>query len=261
MVQAMDNSGTVAPLSVQSIGDYDVLYLDPTGFRSARARELTNNAFVDDVGSAIDTTVQQALQGYDATQVCAIVEPATKNYWCYVNGNLYVYSRRPSSKISAWSTFKCVTQYNEAFVPQKFVVYNNRVYCRSQERFLILYGGARGNQYDQFAQVTMQLPWLDGKAPEMFKQGVAINAVIQGKWNIYVSMNPQQTQWPANPTFSGGDANNPNSLTDSTYDIGFVEYTENGTHYSMKAVSANASTTVPAIFSSFAFHYNRANTP
>ncbi len=216
MVQAMDNAGTPAPQSVQNLGDFDVMYLDPTGFRSTRARELTQNAEIDDVGTAIDDLVQFALQNYDATKTCSIVDPLTKNYWCYLNGSIYVYSRHRYSKISAWSTFSCIDDSNQVFTPQKFVVFNNRVYCRSTEGKHILYGGVNGNTYDQYSQVTLQLPWLDGKSPEMFKQASAINAVVQGKWNIFVSMNPQQTAWPADPVYAGGSATVPNELLDST---------------------------------------------
>ena len=104
--QTLDNTGTQAMLSVKSIGDLDVLYLDDSGIRSLRAKESTLNASVNDIGTPIDLTIRNALIGYDASAACAIVEPTTKQYWLFLNGNIYVLSNYPESKILAWSTYK-----------------------------------------------------------------------------------------------------------------------------------------------------------
>ena len=105
LVQEMDNIGSKAPLAAQNIGDFDVIILDDTGFRSLRTREVTLNAYVDDLGVAIDSLVQTDLQSVSAATCAAVVEPTTKNYWAYLNGKIYVFARFSSSKISAWSTY------------------------------------------------------------------------------------------------------------------------------------------------------------
>jgi|SRR5881394_3938021 len=105
LVQEMDNIGSLSALATQNIGDFDVIILDDTGFRSLRTREVTLNAYVDDIGVAIDSLVQTDLTAVSAATCCAIVEPTTKNYWAYLNGKIYVLSRYPSSKVSAWTTF------------------------------------------------------------------------------------------------------------------------------------------------------------
>lgn len=105
LIQTLDNTGTIAPFSVQAVGDYDAYYLDSPGVRSLRAREVTLNAFTDDVGIAIDQTIQAALVGYDTSGVCSIVEPTKRQYWLYLNGTIYVLSNYPTSKVIAWSTF------------------------------------------------------------------------------------------------------------------------------------------------------------
>jgi hypothetical protein len=113
--QTLDNTGTRSLLSVKSIGDLDVLYLDDSGVRSMRAKESTLNAFVSDIGTAIDLTIRKALIGYDASLACAVVEPSTKQYWLFLNGNIYVLSNYPESKIVAWSTYK--PQYQSTVAP------------------------------------------------------------------------------------------------------------------------------------------------
>jgi hypothetical protein len=104
--QTLDNTGTRAPLTVKSIGDLDALYLADSGFRSLRAKESTLNAYVVDIGTPIDLLVRAALISYDPSAACSIVDPATMQYWGYVNGSIYVLSNYPESKIVAWSIFK-----------------------------------------------------------------------------------------------------------------------------------------------------------
>lgn len=105
LVQEMDNVGTAGSLSAQNRGDYDVIFLDDTGFRSLRAMEVTLNATLDDVGVPVDALVQADLQSVSAATCVTTVDPATKNYWGYLNGKIYVHARYPSSKISAWTQY------------------------------------------------------------------------------------------------------------------------------------------------------------
>lgn len=105
--QVLDNIGTVASNSVASIGELETLFLHDTGIRSLRARETTLNAYVNDIGSAIDSIVQGVLAGLTSTQketACAIVDPITSRYWLYLSGTIYALNYFPSSKIIAWST-------------------------------------------------------------------------------------------------------------------------------------------------------------
>jgi hypothetical protein len=263
IVQTLDNIGTNAPLSVQNLGDYDVLFLDSTGIRSLRSREVTLNAYVDDVGSPIDSFIQDALLTYNASTAVGIVEPTDKDYWIYLGGNIYVFSRHPSSKIAAWSTYVPSDNYGVTFLPRKMVVLNGRTYIRAQPGvggvdYLYLYGGASNNSYDANTIVSIQTPWLFDKTPDTLKQFVSMNTVIQGRWTITISADPQsntfKTVIPAR-----GIAATPSSLADSTYDL--MTYPVpglKGTHFSVKAVSTPAAATLPALLSELTVHYNKA---
>lgn len=106
--QILANIGTVAPNSVQGIGELDVMFLDDTGIRSLRSKEVTLNAYVADLGSPIDSIVQTNLRGLSAAQkasAVSVVEPTNKRYWLYLNGVIYVLSNFPLSKVTAWSTY------------------------------------------------------------------------------------------------------------------------------------------------------------
>lgn len=113
-IQTLDNSGTQAPLSAVNLGDYDVLYLDDAGVRSLRAKEVTSNAYIDDVGSPIDDLIQAlTTANYTKSSACAVVETLQKNYWLAVpranafGGVIYVLSKHPAVKQNAWSIYNC----------------------------------------------------------------------------------------------------------------------------------------------------------
>lgn len=103
--QVLQNIGTNASQSVHGLGDLDVMFLSDTGIRSLRARETTLNAFVNDLGSPVDLLVQQDLLAGNYSTACGVVEPSTGQYWCYLNGKIYVLSYYPSNKIAAWSQY------------------------------------------------------------------------------------------------------------------------------------------------------------
>lgn len=104
--QVLRNIGTVGPNSVVSLGDLDVFFLSDTGIRSLRVRDNTLNAFVNDLGSPIDSLIVAALLANNGVASCGCVEPSSGRYWCYLNGLIYVFSYYPSNKIQAWSTYQ-----------------------------------------------------------------------------------------------------------------------------------------------------------
>jgi len=110
LLQTLNNSGTIASLSIQSIGDLDVYYLDRTGVRSLRTKEANLNAYVDDIGTPIDSLIRADLVAIgvpyvDDSGACSVIESTTKQYWLFLGTSIYVLSSFPGSKIQAWSRF------------------------------------------------------------------------------------------------------------------------------------------------------------
>jgi hypothetical protein len=341
-IQTLDNSGTQAPQSVLNLGDYDCLYLDDSGVRSLRAKEVTSNAFIDDIGSAIDDLIQALVYaGGLPAQACAVVEPISKNYWLSIptgatnTATIYVLSRHPAVKQTAWSTFNASyrqklvsspTNYDGTgtvsyaglivghsyywlkgvndtsftcgaltlvasgsfvatattgtgigtlaqdvtaslvdltgvnFKPQKFVVYRGQVYTLGTDLNgleIWQYGGANGNLYDG-TPVTAQLPWLDDKAPDLRKKAQGVQFIMAGQWAIDLAMDPKTGY---KNIVTKGSQTAPNSLLDSSYDIGRISAQLQGTHFSIRLTSSTVyGLTTPAVFSSISFAYNRAGT-
>jgi hypothetical protein len=120
--QTLQGIGTTAALSVQPLGDLDVLLLSDSGIRSLRVRDSSLNAFVNDLGSPIDELVQASIRATSFAIVaaaCGIVEPTSNRYWCYLNGVIYVLSYFPSNKIVAWTTY--TPSYEKLLQPASIV--------------------------------------------------------------------------------------------------------------------------------------------
>lgn len=109
MQQALANIGTFSSLGPQSLGDFDIVFPCVTGFRSLRVRDLSLNAYVNDLGSPVDLLVQADINSVglgNLASSCGIVEPSANRYWLYLNGKIYVLSYFPSAKINAaWSVY------------------------------------------------------------------------------------------------------------------------------------------------------------
>jgi len=247
--QVLQNIGTVAPLSVQSLGELDVFFLSDSGVRTLRARETSLNAFVTDVGSPIDSIVQGVLAGLTDAQkavACGIVEPSSNRYWLFLKDTIYVLSYFPGSKIVAWSTYEAT--YNNggvqtAFVPEKFVLFNGQVFCRAGDS-LYRYGGTDGNTYDNCV-ATVELPWLDIKTPGTRKSAEAIDVAMTNSWAISAGMDP--VSGILKQVFNG---------TMPSFDSGRIPYSSQGTHLKLKAVTTGATA---AKLSSLLIKYQEAD--
>lgn len=256
--QSLQNIGTLAKLSPQPVGEIDVLFLSDTGVRSLRVRDNSLNAYVVDVGSPIDSIIQDNLVSNTASNnaaACAIVEPSSNRYWLHLNGTIYVLSYYPSLKISAWSTYLPtyeVAGVAIAFSPVKFLVYAGQVYCLAADGKVFLYGGADNNTYDSCIP-TLELPWLDHQTPFMKKNSKGVDICMTGPWTIQASMDPYSGRLQT--IYFGGSAVVPSAMTDSTFDNNRIPFSAGGTHFKLKAVGQAAAKKM--ILSSFTFKYEK----
>lgn len=107
--QTLTNVGTMAPFSVQSLGELDVFFLSDTGVRSLRIRNSSLNAFVNDLGSPIDEIIQAVLASLtdaEKATACSVIEPDSNRYWLFLDDTIYVLSYFPENKIVAWSKYE-----------------------------------------------------------------------------------------------------------------------------------------------------------
>jgi len=197
--QVLSTAGTVSAFGVQGIGDFDVFFVNNSGVRSLRARETTLNAFVTDIGSAIDSLVQAAVAGQTQTQlngIVSIVEPSVNRVMIYFpsTGVWYVLSYFPATKIIAWSSYTSSVHALGTFTSVgQPKIYNSIVFFRgtiSGTNYVFSYGtpdGTSTNMYDDTVPIVT-MPWLDLKAPGKRKKARGVDVIGKGQWSIYGSM-------------------------------------------------------------------------
>jgi hypothetical protein len=224
--QIIQNSGCTAPHSVLNWGEVDVFYLSDSGMRSLRARDSSNQAVVNDIGTPIDTDIVTELRAHTAEQVFnshSVVEPKDGRFMITIGEKLYVLSQFPASSILAWST------YEPGFTIDSMCVCNGRLYVRSEDGKVYLYGGADNNTYDN-CTVTVTLPYLNGGKAANQKKLQGIDITSDGPWEFY----------------AGTDTYRPEvrdlmaTITDSSLQLGRIQAYGVGTHIGVKLVSLGA---------------------
>ena len=214
-LQVLNNTGAIAPLSVQEIGDSDVFYLSESGIRSLRARDSSNAAFTTDIGNPIDTLILSEISKdrVQAREGRAVLEPRDGRYMLAVGAKVFVFSFFPGSRISAWSV------YEPGFTVTAWAIIGRRLYCRGDDSKLYLLGGLDGTTYDD-TEVVAYLPYISASKPATNKAFTGLDMACEGTWKVEI-------------------ATNPNDL-DATQTVAYVEETTMGKgHVSFQARSTH----------------------
>lgn len=203
--QVLSNTGALGAGSIISVGEIDVFYLSDSGIRSLRARDSSNAAVVNDVGTPVDGLILADLAGLTDAQKAAcpaIIEPIDGRYWLAIGSKVYVFSYFPNSQVAAWSV------YEPGFAISKFTTKDGRVFARAGDT-LYLYGGVNNAEYDA-SEVEVILPYLDGGKPAHMKTIEGMDMTVEGQWSVQVGMDPlapfarDQALLVDKPTFSLG---------------------------------------------------------
>lgn len=185
--QIIENTGTNAPRSAREFGGNDVFYLDDSGIRSLKARDASNNAFLSDVGVAIDKVVSDWIKHGtpipDPTTSVSIIDPVDGRFWIAIGERIFVYSFFPNVNIAAWSW------YEPGFAPESFAITENRLWVRAADT-LYLYGGESGEEYGTDYDATIQHPFLTVKKAGTFKQFGGMDIAATGAWECQWLMSP-----------------------------------------------------------------------
>lgn len=238
-VQILANTGCLAPDSVVSVGSIDLLYLADNGVRSLRARESTDTAFSSDIGSAIDSIIIQHMAdtGDAKYSAKAAIEPIDGRYWIAIEDKIFVLSYFPGSNISAWSI------YEPGFVVKEMVAREDKIYLRSDDDKIYVYGeGGLGDTYDD-CEVVVELPYLDGNKPATYKEAKGIDVTCEGEWKVYLGFDH------TNPTARDLVA----TVNQSTFALGKIPATGAGTHFGPRFVHQAQG---PALLANFIVHFD-----
>lgn len=255
-MQVLGNIGLVAPFAVAQYGTGDVLFLSHTGIRSLRARDSSNSAVLNDIGSPIDTLIsakRAVITPEKAEAITALVDPLTGQFWMVWGEQVFVLSLYTSSKITAWATYEFSFEFDNVMLA------NSRILVRRGDE-LFVYGTVApgGNPFDVNAavgvdpaeydasEVVVELPFMDFGSPATTKEWQGLDVACEGVWDVYV-----------NPEFRNPGAwIKVATITQPSYAEERIPLTAaagRSTHLAVKLVSASAGA---AKLSAIGVHYN-----
>lgn len=195
--QVLSNIGTRAPRTLGAFGDIDVFFLSESGVRSLRARDSSNMASTDDVGSAIDGELLAFTHTLDeslVTQAVSVAEPFEGRYLLAIGPVVYVFSHFPGAKVSAWTTYE-LEELGADRVVTDWAITSTQLVARVGDR-LCIYGGLSAQQYDtaEKFEYEVELPFLDAEIPTAKKAIEGLDVGAEGRWDIYLALDPKNPQ-------------------------------------------------------------------
>lgn len=197
-VRAIGSAGRATP---RQYGPGDVLFLAPSGIRSLKARDSSNSASVNDVGSPIDEIIREKVRSNPndvLNNARTMLEDLTGRFWMMFEDEIFVLSLFPGPGVSAWSRYTPLAETG-LFVPTEVVDCAGYACVRSATDIYILGGEDRGT-YDT-TQATFQMPYLSFDTPATWKQFMGFDAAIDGVWTAEVSYDPDNVVWETIGTF------------------------------------------------------------
>lgn len=217
----------IAPRTITPYGDGDLIFLGRDGITSLRARDSSNLAAVDDVGSPIDKLIQAALNVAAAPSettdgvttdlsthydyATAAVHPGTGQFWLFLKEKVYVLSVHKDAKVRAWSTFDLPD-----YIPNNVSTRNGPLksrwcadVCQISDDLIFrtfadevfLYGGTTADAYDT-SMVEVITPHMDFGKPGIEKTLHGFDIACTGTWKLEVSTNPNNIVWEEIGTFT-----------------------------------------------------------
>lgn len=199
--QLLENTGTRSPKAVIGYGNSDLLYVSDTGIRSLKARDSSNAAFVDDIGTKIDDHVVAFLATLTEAEIenaSGIISPTDGRAWVALKNRIYVFSYFPGSRVSAWS------YYEPGFTVENMAVVSRSIYLRSGNT-LYLYGGTGGATYpEDDVETTIQVPFLDAQRIGNDKKILGVDIICSGEWKVEVLIDPRDEALKTEPLYVSG---------------------------------------------------------
>lgn len=251
-IQTLHATGLIAHNAKSRYGNGDVLYLANTGIRSIRARDSSNAAVLNDIGSPIDKIIQEKrINEFTGPEhpIYADMDPMSGHWWLAWGNDVYVLAQYPLSKVTAWSRFR----FNE---PIDYLTRgSSRLFFRSGNDIYIYGAIAQGGDpldesasfpplaewYDD-SEIIVQTPMLDADDPATEKYWHAFDLVGTGDWKVQVAPDPLQPDtWQDAGIATAG----------VTYSKGQWGLQQRSTHLAVKLIS----TSPDAKLSAIALHY------
>lgn len=222
----------------------DILYLTNNGVRSLRARDSSNFAVVDDIGSLIDDEIIETLEE-DASipQIAmSIAHTGLSQAWFIVADHVYVLSKYDRAGIQAWSVY----DLPGGLWGMDAAPLNGTVCIRNKGDEVYVYGNtdeSSSEQYDATDQTTVTTHYFGISDPFSNKLFRAVDLTATGSWTVEYSLDPENETWT--PIYDGSE---------NTHYDGDIKIDEHGFVIALRFRTSDAS---KATLSNFAIHYDK----
>lgn len=245
LIQVVENTGTIAPRSIVSYGATDVYYLDETGIRSLRTRDVADSAYASDIGSAIDPFMQEIFNEVGEqvrAKACAVIEAIDGRFMLAIGRYIIILSYFPASKIVAWSYIDFGENISD------MVRVKRRIEIRAGDK-IYAYGGADGQEYPNKAEFppVVETPFISSKDPAGQKVLEGFDMAAEGVWKIEVLTDPNDPTRVANA----------GRIVNTTYHLPAIKIPGHTSHF---AIRFTCETDGYASLSSTAVHHESAET-
>lgn len=244
--QTLHSIGSSGQATPRQYGSGDILFLSQTGVRSLQARDSSNSVSVSDVGSPIDSIMQEEIRTNPTGafwNTRTMLESRTGRFWISLRDEIWVLSLFPGPKVSAWSKYTPKASNGVEFEVSDLVDAAGYVCVREFEGTDTIYvlGGSAQETYD-LSPCSFQTPYLGFDKPASWKQYTGFDAAVDETWAISVSYDPDNVVWEPVAT-----------ITKSTYNDQRIPITGYSPAVSVKMESVSAA---KARVANIAIHYN-----
>lgn len=242
IVTFLERTGTFAAKSIVSYGNLDVYYLTRTGIRSIRAQVATTTPYLADVGSVIDSFVQDYLATLDENTLAravAEIEPIEGRYMLAAGSRVITLANYPENKVVAWSYM------DPGFTITDMGYDSQRLWARDATN-LYVYGGMDGNTYPGEGELptVVETPFMSANDPAGMKILQGFDAGLSGDWVVQVLPDPNDLTQIINV----------GTLSKTTYPGPSIKIPGRTTHVAFRFTCQSAG---QRILSNLAIHYSK----
>jgi hypothetical protein len=256
-IQALGSTGCIAYNAAARYANGDVLFLSDSGIRSLRARDSSNAAVFNDIGSPIDSLIRDKRIAEFTSPEDAIfcdTDPMSGHWWLAWGNEAFVLSYYPASKVSAWARFAF------PFTVDYLARGSSRMFIRSGDDIYV-YGAiedggdplddsggfpAHEEWYDDTTELKVVTPLIDCGDPAKTKRWQALDIACDGVWDVCIATDPLQPDvWTQVGT-----------LSNTSYSQGQFRINGLSTHIAVKLTSTSANARLGAV----AVHYEDGRT-
>lgn len=236
--QVLANTGAIGAGSIAQLGDVDVFYVSASGIRSLRARDATDSAMSSDVGTQIDTLIEEEISlAAPEYNISSVIEPDSGRYMMSINDKIYVLSQFTGSQIQAWSTYDPLLGNIDRMVSSNtdvFIRCGNAIYKLSRVNYV---------SEDDYNVARVTMPYLDGEKPAHSKTFTGIDSAISGSWQVWAGTNTSNTS--AKELIA--------TISHPTFQVGRIQMVGLGTHVGSTMISTSSNE--PATIANLMIHY------